>query len=322
MKMHVGLGMTVALLAASSSALAYTKIEAFGDSLSDNGNLYALTQAKIGVGLPVSPPYYDGRFSNGPVAVEIMAADMGLHLDDYAYGGAKTGTGNVNSLLNGTGIQSQVNKYVSALSSAGQTADPNALYFVWGGANDMFANITSTTVASTAAANMESDITTLYNAGARDFFVPLMPDLSLTPWAATQDAATPGDKQASLDRTNEYTGLLTSDLGTLSSTLPGINIQVFDTLTLQRNTFKLLGNLGYNTTTPCLTGDYTSGGTVCSDPSHYIFWDDVHPTAVIQQSLGDSFAVAAVPETSPTLMMLVGGLAVWVQQRSRKARRS
>ena len=41
-------------------------IVVFGDSLSDNGNLYEIMKHQ----LPQSPPYYKGRFSNGPVWVE------------------------------------------------------------------------------------------------------------------------------------------------------------------------------------------------------------------------------------------------------------
>ncbi|MBV8868652.1 MAG: hypothetical protein JOY65_04445, partial [Acetobacteraceae bacterium] len=36
---------------------------AFGDSLSDAGNVFTLSLGKI----PVSPPYSDGRFTNGAV---------------------------------------------------------------------------------------------------------------------------------------------------------------------------------------------------------------------------------------------------------------
>ena len=45
--------------AVSSTALAtYTQTVFLDDGLSDTGNLYAAT------GIPVSPPYYQGRFSN------------------------------------------------------------------------------------------------------------------------------------------------------------------------------------------------------------------------------------------------------------------
>src|SRR5437667_8941099 len=54
----------------------------FGDSLSDNGNLFNL----IGVGLPFS---WQGRASNGPVYAEQLAQSLGVTLDDRAFGAAE-----------------------------------------------------------------------------------------------------------------------------------------------------------------------------------------------------------------------------------------
>ena len=47
----------------------YTALFAFGDSLSDAGNLYFAD----GGTAPVSPPYYAGHFSNGPTWVEDLS---------------------------------------------------------------------------------------------------------------------------------------------------------------------------------------------------------------------------------------------------------
>src|SRR5262245_4760808 len=60
----------------------------FGDSLSDDGNLYSLLLHLV----PKSPPYFEGRFSNGPT----WAEHLGKYYHDknsasyrnYAYGGA------------------------------------------------------------------------------------------------------------------------------------------------------------------------------------------------------------------------------------------
>src|ERR1700722_9994900 len=47
----------------------YQKLIIFGDSYSDNGNVYQLTQEAI----PNSLRYYQGRFSNGPAWAEYFA---------------------------------------------------------------------------------------------------------------------------------------------------------------------------------------------------------------------------------------------------------
>src|SRR5690242_16448431 len=62
----------------------------FGDSLSDTGNIYK----KYFESIPSSPPYFKGRYSNGPVWVEYLANlyfpnNGASHLLNYAYGGSQ-----------------------------------------------------------------------------------------------------------------------------------------------------------------------------------------------------------------------------------------
>ena len=82
----------------------FTKIYAFGDSLSDTGNLFALTG-----GFP-PPPYFEGRVSNGIVWIEYLADAMGMDFEsvvNYAFAGATTGRDNENDGLefNGMGFE-------------------------------------------------------------------------------------------------------------------------------------------------------------------------------------------------------------------------
>ncbi len=124
---------------------AYDKIYIFGDSDSDTGRRFSLE------GLP-SGVYYQGRHSNGPVGVEQLAADLGLTVEPYtsanpagtnfAVGGALTGNGNVDvshgNVLQDTGMLDQFNTFTTTLGASNK-ADPNALYFIWGGGNDLSA---------------------------------------------------------------------------------------------------------------------------------------------------------------------------------------
>ena len=58
----------------------------FGDSLSDNGNLYRVTMHRM-----PGQVYWKGRFSNGPVWSEDLVKKVGFDskdFEDYAYGGA------------------------------------------------------------------------------------------------------------------------------------------------------------------------------------------------------------------------------------------
>ncbi len=300
-------GLMLAFAAATHApdALAYSQIVVFGDSLSDNGNLARM------VGLPAEP-YYQGRFSNGPVAVEVMSSQLGLTLTDYAVGGAKTGSG---------GILSQINKYKNAL--AANTLQPSAqpgdstLYFVWGGPNDFFqGGMTTPSIATTAAGNLKAGITTLYGLGARDFFVPLMPDLGLTPAALQANSVAPGYSTAASLMSTSFNTLLATNLQDLRTTLAGVNIITFDTQNYLREQTLALGSQSFNVTDQCYSGSYTTEGTVCADPDHYLFWDGVHPTAVAHELLGGAFA-QAVPEPESWMMLLlgVGVLAAWQRRR-------
>jgi phospholipase/lecithinase/hemolysin len=249
------------------------------------------------------------------VAVEDMASDLHLSLTDYAYGGAQTGMGNLaGSKLNGTGVAGQVSMFQDTLGGA--KADANALYVVWAGPNDFFSgtNMLSTTASTTIAQNFLNDVSNLYALGARDFFVPLMPDLSLTPSAAQTDLTTPGYKAAAAQRTVEYNQLLVSGLANLTGTLPGVNIQTFDTVQFMTQERSLLQGMNFNVTDSCF--DKTAG-TVCSNPGQYLFWDGVHPTAAAHALLGQAFA-AAVPEVSTGWMMVLG-LGLMVVWRGRRA---
>jgi hypothetical protein len=44
-------------------------------------------------GWPESPPYFEGRWSNGPVWAEIAASQLGMDLVNFAVGGAASGGG-------------------------------------------------------------------------------------------------------------------------------------------------------------------------------------------------------------------------------------
>ena len=108
-----------------SFASPFDTVVIFGDSLSDNGNLYEETFGLI----PDSSEYFMGRFSNGPVWVEYLADSSHLDADlvNYAHGGATT-----DSLIP-LGLEGQVLGYVTTSSPT-----PDTLCAIWIGANDVF----------------------------------------------------------------------------------------------------------------------------------------------------------------------------------------
>ena len=310
------------LVPALATAAPITSLYVAGDSLSDQGNGFLLT------GGTFPPPPYDQRASNGPVAVEYLAGALGVPLSpsgsggtNYAVLGAATGlvgiTENVAAILygqpalEGTSLLSQTGDLVAS----GPLSDPGALFFVWGGANDLFINPSLATVTD-ALDNLADIINLLYGAGARQFLVPNLPDLSLTPSGLGLSPAERAGLQALVLGFNAG---LASGVDALSL-LPGIDIELFDTFGLFNTILANPGAYGFsNTTEACITGNLQTGGSVCADPSLYLFWDSVHPTTAAHEVLGNAFAEAVaepIPEPGSMILLSLGlGLAAAVRRR-------
>ena len=323
----VAFALFVPALVVAAPLPSITDIYVFGDSLSDDGNAYLRTGGLF------PPPPYDQRFSNGPVAVERLAANVGVPLTpslaggtDYAMGGAATGPVPIppsysatsdNYITVGyppvapffanTGIEVQVSAFVTAPPAF---SPATSLFVVWGGANDFFINPSATT-ASAAVTNLSGELMQLYGVGARNFLVPNMVDLSLTPYGLS---LTPSEQFALNQLSLGFNAGLGSTLDMLAL-LPGINIIEFDTFSFFNEMIANPAAFGFtNVTSACF-----SGLAVCDDPNSYLFWDTAHPTTAASSLLGDRFTTAVVPEPS-TLLLLASGLAglgamVWQRRR-------
>ena len=115
---------------------------------------------------------------------------------DFAYGGARVTTQGPYS-PQATRIAGQV----TALSSAGGgSLDPNALYVIQGGPNDVFFHVglvaagaetpaQAQAAVGTAATDFLAQITRLHNAGARYIVVSNLPDMGRTPAGTASGAA-------------------------------------------------------------------------------------------------------------------------------------
>src|SRR5690348_2910935 len=133
-------------ISGSAAAAQFDNVIVFGDSLSDNGNLSIAEQ------LPFAP----SRFTTNPglVAMEHVSDFYGITLTpslaggtDFAFGGAGLNNNSPGTPSTVPTLPIQLQAYLSATGGA---ADPNALYSVWGGANDLFYTATSVGAAATA----------------------------------------------------------------------------------------------------------------------------------------------------------------------------
>jgi outer membrane lipase/esterase len=259
-------------LAAHAAQPAYDAIYVFGDSYCDVGNIYIVT----GGAEPLSPPYYKGRFSNGPLWVEHVASALGLPMlpalaggTDYAFGGAWVTAPQTTAAGTIPDVPEQVGLY---LSQHGGKADPNALYVLEGGGNDIIGNLASGASAQQlgfqiALGISESELL-LRRAGARNFLVPDLFNVGLLPAAQ----ANPSFADAASAATNQSL----NDLLAVEGLLEGIRIRRINVFTLFQAIQTDATHFGFtNVTTPCLN---TVTETVCADPDHTLFWDTYHPT--------------------------------------------
>ena len=152
-------------------SLPYGEIYVFGDSLSDVNNVFDAT------GIPPSPPYFQGRASNGPVWVEYLANNLGATSTNLAFGGATTGSNKTSN----PGIQSLpgLQQQIKGFTATNTFVDSDALYIVWAGANDYLdTRITDPTV---PVNNLSTAVSSLADYGAKNIMVVNLPDLGKLP---------------------------------------------------------------------------------------------------------------------------------------------
>ena len=316
-----------ATFAAPAKAGDYSALYAFGDSLSDAGNAYIATTATGAE--PVSPPYSDGRFSNGPVWVQDLASQLGLPAltpsfaggTDFAVGGAETGTTPVH-----TANTSDLPGQLTAFQAAVKAPAAGALYTLWIGANDLFDILATPGITQTAAladanaavANVVNFVAGLAGDGAKNLLLVTVPNLGVVP-AIT--AKGPLAETEATDLSAYFDQALVAAVGGEAAGV-GMHLSVLDSFNLLDSAVADPAAFGFtNVTAPCWTGTYASAssGTLCSNTTagqdQYLFWDQVHPTAAGQQIVADA-AFAEVPEPG-LLVLLAGGLGGFVLLRRR-----
>ncbi|KQP12074.1 hypothetical protein ASF45_32230 [Pseudorhodoferax sp. Leaf265] len=312
MALVIGFGLTQFSWAGRSN---YQEMYVFGDSLSDTGNAFVATTAQQMV--PALPPsisphatYWQGRFTNGPVAAEylwdLMSRKNGSELApsltltarvskagvSFAFGGSTSGISSLSPLgFTVPGLLGQVQLFNTLLM--GKRAPGAALYVVWSGSNDYLQGMTSTP--SNVVGNVAASVRQLYAMGARSFLVPNLADMGITPFAQAQGASA-----AFTQLSQGHNALLSATLASLSQELPGARIVSLDVFALGA---ALAAAGQVSTDLPAL--EYLAPGTGAVDclfrnPATcmninfsaflppFLFWDVMHPTTQIHGLIGSA----------------------------------
>ncbi len=294
----------LAALPAMAGESPYSKAVFFGDSLTDAGYFRPLLPADV---RPVT-----GQFTTNPgwVWAQQVANYYGLNGtpngngqngDNYAVGGARVSADEAGGLGAIPSLKSQATRYLAA---NGGKADANALYTVWGGANDLFAATRAAAggasqaqvqgIIGAAVTDQIALVGALKQAGAQYVLVPNLPDVGITPQFRGPNAAAATALSAGYNKAL-YGGLKQA----------GIEFIPLDTFSILREVTANPGMYGFTnvTSTACKIDPANSTQSIltCNPTSYvspdaantYLFADGVHPTTAGHQLLGQ-YAVSVL----------------------------
>ena len=283
--------------ASTANAVQFQGVYVFGDSLSDSGYFRPFL---LSIGVPAGTAATLGRFTTnpGPVWSEIIAQYYGGNPNPsnvagggiFAQGGARVAAASTSTPPGGAQrpVTTQITEHLSA---TGGSANPNGLYAIWAGGNDLL----QAGAAGVASANdVAAQSARLRAAGARYIAVFGLPNLGLTPGAQAGGAA---------------------GVALQTQASAGFNITLFNALaaTNQRvipvDVFSMLNEVAANasafgfsniTGTACGpfppfsaggNSQFCTGATLVpgATPNNYLFADGIHPTSGAHVIVADLF---------------------------------
>jgi outer membrane lipase/esterase len=280
----------------------FSNVVVFGDSLSDAGYYRPFLTS---IGLPAPVVALLGRFttSPGPVWSELVSRYYGIEPAAsnangfiFAQGGARVASPSASTPPGAAQrpVSTQIDEF---LARTGGSADPNALYAVWAGNNDVFQNLGAfsagqitadqLTAGVLGAAGAEiAQIARLRAAGARYIVVFSLPDIGATPAFAGSPATAASVTQLSAGyNTTLFSGLAAN----------GIRVIPVDTFSLLSEIRANPGAYGFTNITNLACGPFPPVSTTPSAqfclPTNlvapnagqtYLYADSVHPTAAAQ----------------------------------------
>lgn len=238
-------GAAAPVAAAEATSAPISGLVVFGDSLSDNGNA--------------------GRFSNGPVWVEVVAERVGVELKPSRAGGSNYAVGGARTEGGASDVRAQLASY---LSSRRGRADRGALHIVSGGANDLLAagcQPNKDAAVRSAAASLAASVDILAAAGGKRILVRNLPDIGYAPAVRVLG---PACATAARRLTEMFNATLERRLRVIEDKR-SLDVRRLDVFSLADQVMRDPGSAGFvNVTTPCQGGPCEGS----------LFWDYLHPT--------------------------------------------
>lgn len=307
------LGLAASAVAQTPAPRTFSNYYFFGDSLTDNGNTFALT------GSPPAP-YFQGRVSNGITYAEYLAPGLAVSATtsanparlNFAFAGATASPGSAVPNL-----AQQVGLY----QARGITANANGLYVLLAGANDLLnaiqvptnQNATAMNATGVAASTaVTSAVSSLAGLGAKNILVLNLPDISRTPRFTTGSGAS--------GALFMQTGVLTynRDIATRLGALnvpSDVRVTLVDLASVFNQIVANPQRFGFTIANQEFVGILQAGGSP-GDVNNYIFWDGIHPTTkthalfaqVLTEVLNPEF-VLGTASTQGTAMLAAADLS-------------
>lgn len=304
----------------------YTSFIVLGDSTSDPGNLNRATGGAI-----AGPPYFNGRFSNGPVWADYIADDFftaGLPSLNLAFGNARA-TSDFDGIPDLADQVAFLPDFLDGTLAAIPLGD-RPLGVVFFGANDLYFAETQPdpeAVARQAAADIRASIAPLAALGITDFVLANSGDIGTTP---RFNVFGNGDPAVGRAATLAFNAALEAPI----TPIAGVNdISLFDFFGLAETVIADPAAFGITETIlPCFFDDAAvalANGRpdLCApaDEDSFLFFDSVHPSAVahieianvFRSTVGASSLLAPVPLPSAAWGLLLGLGALLAVRRVR-----
>lgn len=224
----------------------FNRLVIFGDSLSDTGKMFRKSKEY----LPASPPYYKGRFSDGPIWVDYLQDHIGVPVINEAEGGATVVDYNELSWNPTYDVINNINFEIIQFKRKHQFTSLD-LVIIWGGANDYLTfEWHSKADANRLLEHLCKQASDIISNGAGQLLFFNLPNLGVSPTAHKENLET------------EVTEIVKYHNILLKSTCQRLfnqdRVRVFDIASQFDELIKKPEQLGIvNTTEPCYKGSNT-----------------------------------------------------------------